>query len=189
MKDPHFRMPHQPITMLLRQWASGSREAADELLPLVYQDLKVLSRRMLNRESANDATATSLVHDLYLKLAPLDSINWTDRRHFFCFSARLMRQILIDQARSRHANPVLRAGAVEDLPWLGSVPDDYVELNAAMQELEAHDAEKAQAIELRFFMGCTSTETAEIMGLSKATVDRHVNFAKAYLYRRLRGAN
>jgi len=182
-------MTHQHITVLLRQWASGSREAADELMPLVYQDLKALSRRLLNRESSKDATATSLVHDLYLKLAPYDSVDWTDRRHFFCFSARLMRQILIDQARSRQASPVLPAGAVEDLPWLGSAPDDYVELNAAIQELEEHDAEKARAVELRFFVGCTANETAELMGLSKATVDRHVSFAKAYLYRRLRGGN
>lgn len=180
-------MSNQPITLLLRQWANGSAEAAQELMPLVYQDLKALSRRMLNRESSNEATATSLVHDLYLKLARYDSIDWTDRRHFFCFSARLMRQILTDQARSRQASPVLPAGAVEDLPWLGSAADDYVELNAAIEELEAHDAEKARAVELRFYMGCTSSETAELMGLSKATVDRHVNFAKAYLYRRLRG--
>lgn len=180
-------MPPQPITILLREWANGSHEAAQELMPLVYQDLKALSRKMLNRESSAEVTATSLVHDLYLKLVRYDSIDWTDRRHFFCFSARLMRQILTDRARSRQASPMLPAGAIEDLPWLGALPEDYVELNAALDELEERDAEKARAVELRFYMGLTSAETAEAMGLSKATVDRHVNFAKAYLYRRLRG--
>ena len=178
--------------MLLRDWAAGSEAARSQLMPLVYDDLKVLSRRMLRRESgSNNVTATALVHDLYLKLVRTEPVNWNDRRHFFSFCARLMRQILTDMARARLAdkrNALLTLAGVEEIPWIGHRPSDYLDLNLALEKLAEVEPEKAQVVELRMYMGCTAEETAEVLGIAKVTVDRHFTFAKAWLFKQLRGS-
>lgn len=181
----------ESITILLQDWAAGATSARDDLLPLVYQDLKVLSRRMLRRESGNQVTATALVHDLYLKLAHYKSVDWQDRRHFFSFCAALMRQILTDTARGRLTGKrnglMVDIISAEELPWIAGSPGEYVDLNRAMERLVEIEPEKAKVVELRVYMGFTSEETAEALGIAKATVDRHMSFAKAFLYRELRG--
>lgn len=183
-------MPEKSITVLLQEWAEGSSAARDDLMPLIYSDLKTLSRKMLSREHHADLTATSLVHDLYLKLVRHDSMSWTDRRHFFSFCAMLMRQILTDLARARLSEkrgaPIVPLAGVQEIPWIGASPADYMDLNDAMDQLYALDAEKARVVELRLYMGCTAAEVAEVTGVSKATVDRHMNFGKAFLFRKLR---
>lgn len=183
-------MPEQSITTLLREWAEGSHAARSEVLPLVYEDLKKLSRKMLSRESGPLVTATALVHDLYLRLARYESISWNDRSHFFSFCAGLMRQLLTDSARARLADKrtavVVTLAAIDDVPWISASPADYVDLNRAIDRLAENDPEKAKVVELRFYVGLTSQETAEALGIGKATVDRHMSFARAFLFRELR---
>jgi RNA polymerase sigma factor (TIGR02999 family) len=183
-------MERSDITALLRDWATGSPAAPEALMPLVYQDLKLISRRLLRRESRSELTTTALVHDLYLKLVRGDSVDLNDRRHFFSYCARLMRQILTDQARAsltgkRHATIESPLG-LEELPWLGPSPVRFLDLNSALERLALVEPEKAQVVELRVYLGCTSQETAEILGIAKVTVDRHMAFAKAWLFQQLR---
>lgn len=182
-------MDSPSITVLLRDWATGSLAARDELMPLVYTDLKTLSRRLLRREHASDLTTTALVHDLYLKLARCENLDWNDRQHFFSFCARLMRQILTDGARARLAEKrdamVESLAGIDEIPWFGQAPIAYLDLNDALDQLEATEPEKARVVEFRIYLGCTSEETAEILGLAKVTVDRHMRFAKAWLFQRL----
>jgi RNA polymerase sigma factor (TIGR02999 family) len=179
----------QSITALLQEWSAGSQTARNDLIPLVYNELKNLSQRVLGRESNPSLTATALVHDLYLKLAHYDSVEWNDRAHFFSFCAHVMRQILIDHARERLAakrSAVLVPLGIQEVPWIGGQPADYADLDRSMERLAAEEPEKARVVELRIFLGCTSEETAEILGIGKATVDRHMAFAKAWLFRSLR---
>jgi RNA polymerase sigma factor (TIGR02999 family) len=177
------------ITSLLQEWSTGSPIARNELIPLVYNELKNLSQRVLGRESDHSLTATALVHDLYLKLAHYDSVEWTDRAHFFSFCAHVMRQILIDHARERLAekrSAVIVPLGIHEIPWAGRQPADYLDLDRTLERLSAAEPEKARVVELRVFLGCTSEETADILGIGKATVDRHMAFARAWLFRSLR---
>ncbi len=179
----------RPITVLLQQWAGGSSLAREELIALVYDDLKSISRRVLRNESSGQVTATALVHDLYLKLANYNSVDWNDRKHFFSFCAHLMRQILADHARQRLAgkrNAVLVPLGLQEMPWLGENPASYLDLDRALERLAQAEPEKAKVLELRLYLGCTSEEAAGILGISKATVDRHLAFTRAWLYRELR---
>lgn len=179
----------RPITELLHEWAGGSSVAREELIPLVYDDLKSISRRVLRGESTDQVTATALVHDLYVRLTNYDSVDWNDRKHFFSFCVHLMRQILADHARQRLAgkrNAVLVPLGLQEMPWLGGDPASYLDLDRALERLNEAEPEKAKILELRLYLGCTSEETASILGISKATVDRHLAFARAWLYRELR---
>ena len=180
------------ITALLQEWTTGSATARNDLMPLVYNELKHLSHRVLGRESDPNLTATALVHDLYLKLAHYDSVEWNDRAHFFSFCAHVMRQILIDHARERLAekrNAVLVPLGIQEVPWMGRQPGDYMDLDRMIERLAASEPEKARVVELRVFLGCTAEETAEILGIAKVTVDRHMAFAKAWLFRSLRATD
>ena len=177
------------ITSLLKDWAAGSESARAALIPLVYSDLKVLSHRMLGREGSSQLNTTGLVHDLYLKLAKCEAMEWQDRHHFFSFCARVMRQILTDQARARltdKRNALLDSAiGLDQLPWVGEDATNYLDLHHALDRLTAMEPEKAAVVELRFYLGCTAEETAEILGVGKATVDRHMAFARAWLYQQI----
>jgi RNA polymerase sigma factor (TIGR02999 family) len=178
-----------PITVLLREWSTGSEEARDQLISLVYQELKNLSSRILRGESHGALTSTALVHELYMKLVGANEVSWNDRNHFFSFCARLMRQILIDQARQRNAEKrtaVIVPLGFNEIPWIGYDPATYVDLDRALEQLNAAEPDKARVVELRVYLGCTADETADILGMAKATVDRHMAFAKAWLFRCLR---
>jgi RNA polymerase sigma factor (TIGR02999 family) len=179
------------ITQLLHDWVGGSAGARDELFSLLYQDLKSLSRRVLSRESNQSLTATALVHELYVKLAPYGKVDWHDRNHFMAFCAQVLRQIIVDHARERHAQKrsaaLVPLGELE-IPWLGRSPSRYLDLDRALARLAEAEPEKARVLELRIFLGCTSEETADILGIGKATVDRHMAFARAWLFRELGGA-
>lgn len=182
-------LPSRSITVLLQEWSAGSPTARNELIPLVYNELKNLSQRVLGRESNPNLTATALVHDLYLKLAHYDSVEWTDRAHFFSFCAHVMRQILTDHARERLAekrSAVIVPLGLHEIPWVGRQPMDYLDLDRTIEQLAVAEPEKGRVVELRVFLGCTSEETAEILGIGKATVDRHMAFARAWLFRSLR---
>jgi RNA polymerase sigma factor (TIGR02999 family) len=180
------------ITVLLNEWKGGNAGAFERLVPLVYPHLRDVAASYLRRERGPGLMqATSLVHELYLRLIGQKKVAWEDRTHFFTFSAKIMRMILIDNARSNLAGR--RGGGAEhvplseDLAWIDVGSPDMLALDQALQALALVDEEKVQLVELRYFLGCTAEETAEAMGLSKPTVDRGLRFARGWLFRHLDG--
>jgi RNA polymerase sigma factor (TIGR02999 family) len=178
------------ITLLLRKWETGQPGALDELMPLVYPQLREVAAAYIRRERQPDIfQATMLVNELYLRLVTQRKAGWEDRRHFYAFAARAMRMILIDNARSNqatmHGGGATHIPLNEDLVWVGIGSPDMLDLNRALEELEVLDATKVRAIELRYFLGCTSEETATLMQVSKATVDRDLRFARTWLFERM----
>jgi RNA polymerase sigma factor (TIGR02999 family) len=178
------------ITQLLFRWKQGEPDALDRLMPLVYPHLRQVAAAYIRRESDPGVLqATALVHEVYLRLVGQGKGEWADRAHFYAFSARVMRMILTDHARSRDAQK--RGGGAghvplnEQIPWVKIGDASIIDLNRALNELDALDPQKVQLVELRYFLGCTAEETAGIMHLSKATVDREAKFARSWLYRRI----
>lgn len=178
------------ITLLLAKWRDGEPSAFEQLMPLVYPHLREVAAAYVRRERNPDVLqATALVHELYLRLINQKKAAWDDRRHFYTFAAKVMRLILIDHARGNQAQ--MRGGSAQrvplsdDLPWIDIGSLELLDLNRALDELSALDAHKVQLIELRYFLGCTAEETATLMQVSKATVDRDLKFVKSWLYRRI----
>src|SRR5580700_1926855 len=182
--------PPSEITALLRRWNKGDREALSNLASAAYPDLCAIARGFLRREgSGHTLQATGLVNELYLRLAQVKGVNLTDRRHFYAFAAQLMRMILIDHARQSRAlkrpSSATRVPLHEEMAWIDASSEEMLSLDVALDQLEAIDERKLRVLELRFFLGCTNEETAEVLDISRATVDRDLEFAKAWLYRRL----
>jgi len=178
------------ITVLLAKWRDGEATAFDELVPLVYPQLRHMAAGYINREMNPDVVqATVLVHELYLRLLKQKKADWDDRRHFYIFCARMMRMILIDHARENQIK--MRGGHSrcvplnEEILWVKIDSPELLDLNRALDELGALDAEKVKMVELRYFLGCTAEETAALMLVSKATVDRELKFIKGWLYQRI----
>src|SRR5580698_2998599 len=179
----------QLVTSLLKEWSSGNKAALDELMPLVYQQLRKLASICLNDERPDHTLrATALVHEAYLRLVDAD-IAWQDRVHFFAVSARLLRRILVDHAKAHNRDK--RGGGAEKISLDDAVlvgpqtSGGIVELDEALQRLAAHDQRKSELIELLFFGGLTYDETAEALKISPATVHRELKMAKAWLHREL----
>lgn len=186
-----FYVPGGEITLLLHQWRSGDLEAGERLTPLVYDQLRKIAESYLRREHPdNSLQPTELVNELFVELLKLNRLTWKDRSHFFVFSAKIMRQILIGHARRTKA--AKRGGELEHLPlnaeldWIGE-PDvpETLDLTTALDELEQADAQKVRALEMRYFFGFSAEETAELLGISKATVDREIRFTLGWLHQRL----
>ena len=182
------------ITMLLSQWREGAAGAFDRLMPLVYPRLRELAASYVRRERTPGLMqATSLVNELYLRLVAQRKADWEDRAHFYTFSAMVMRRILIDNARDNLAQR--RGGGAEHVPldediaWVGVGSAEMLELDQGLEALARVDAGKVRLIELRYFLGCTAEETAEIAKISKATVDRELKFARGWLFRYMGGAS
>jgi RNA polymerase sigma factor (TIGR02999 family) len=178
------------ITLLLGQWRDGDPVAFDMLAPAVYDHLHEVAAGYLRSErSGNTLQATALVNELFLRLLKVRSVSYSDRVHFFTFSAKVMRRILVDSARRKSAHKrggqAERAPLSDELAWVDANSADMLDLDAALNELAALDAMKARIIELRFFLGAASEEAADLLGVSKATVDRSVRFAITWLHRRL----
>jgi RNA polymerase sigma factor (TIGR02999 family) len=178
------------ITVLLAKWRDGQASAFDELVPLVYPQLRQMAAGYIHREMNPDVVqATVLVHELYLRLLNQRKAAWDDRRHFYIFCARMMRMILIDHARENQIK--MRGGNTkcvplnEELLWVKIDSPELLDLNRALDELGALDPEKVKLVELRYFLGCTAEETAALMLVSKATVDRELKFIKGWLYQRM----
>jgi RNA polymerase sigma factor (TIGR02999 family) len=178
------------ITVLLAKWRDGEQSAFDELMPLVYPHLREVAGAYVRRERNPDVMQpTVLVHELYLRLLNQKKAVGDDRAHFYTFAAKVMRLILIDHARGNHAQS--RGGGHErvplneDLPWVEVGSPELLDVNRALDELAKLDARKVQLVELRYFLGCTAEETADLMKISKATVDRELKFIKSWLYRRI----
>ena len=178
------------ITRLLRQWSDGRDEAFRELLPLAYKRLRQMATaRMRCERPDHTLQPTALVGELYLRLAGAKLGNWQDREHFYAFCARAMRWILTDHARARtreKRGTDLLLPVTEDIRWLGEREEDTYDLDQALSRLEEIDPRKTRILELRVYLGCTADETAGILNLSKATVNRDMRLACAWLCRELR---
>ena len=178
--------------MLLRAWREGDETALDALMPLVHDELRRIARGCLHGERANHSVqATELVNEAYLRLVDVRQVDWQDRTHFLAMSARLMRRVLVDLARSRGADK-RGGGAVRvtlDEAAIGGIaPDaDVIRLDDALQALAALDDRKSRVVELRFFGGLTADETAVALQVSSKTVLRDWEFARAWLQRELTG--
>ena len=180
----------QNITLLLEACVNGKREAVNELLPLVYQELKRISSKYLNDEYRNHTLQTTeLVHEAYIKLVGGQEINWQNRAHFFGIAANSMRQILIDYARKRNSQKRgegkthLSLDSVEEIAFQSE--EDIIALDEAMKKLEAFDPDLNKIVELRFFAGLNVEETAKVLDRSASTVKREWSLARAWLFREL----
>ncbi len=184
---------HHDITNLLVAWRGGDQAALTSLLPLVYRRLKKISHHLIRGErSGHMLEATALVHEAYVRLIDLEHIGWQDRAHFYAMCARIMRRVLVDDAR--HRNRAKRGGGAvrvetEELKRLpsGRAPQ-LVALDEALAELAKHDKEVAQIVELRFFGGLDREEIGEVLGISSATVTRRWRAARAWLISHLNDA-
>jgi len=186
-----FAIPNEPepgeITVLLQRWKDGDQTALDDLLPYVYPHLRETAAAFLRREPGDHTLQpTALVNELYLRLIQQRKADWNDRAHFFTFAAKLMRRILVDHARA--ANSGKRGGELphlslsDEIPWINLNGAEFIDVHRALDELEGIDARKVRMVELRYFLGCTLAETAEMLGVSSATAERDLKFVRAWLY-------
>lgn len=177
------------VTILLREWEAGKPEALDRLFGVVYPELRRIAGALFQGGAAESLLQpTSVVNELFLKLIRQRSLRFEDRTHFYSLCARLMRRVLIDQARSQKSDKRDIGLAVpfeEALAWIDARPVEVLDLDRALDELEALDPRKCRMVEFRFLLGFTSEETAELMNVSKPTVDRDLRFARAWLCQRL----
>lgn len=179
------------VTQLLRQLRDGQPQAASELFPLIYGELRRIANVQMSRERrGHTLQATAIVHEAYMRMAGGQQVDWQDRAHFFAFAARTMRQVLLDYARQRRAGK--RGGEAAHKVDLDSellVGDDRLEdviaLDDLLNRLAAMDPDQARIVELRFFGGLNVEETAEAMGVSPRTVKREWQMARAWLDREL----
>jgi len=188
-------VPDEPaspgVTQLLIDWSNGDENALKQLIPLVHEELRRVARRHMAHERAEHTLqATALVNEAYMRLVDVQRVKWQNRAHFFAMSARLMRRILVDFARSRRyqkrgggAQKVTLDEALVVSPEPGS---DLVRLDEVLTALAAVDSRKAQVVEMRFFGGLSVEETAEALHVSRDTVMRDWKLAKAWLLRELK---
>ena len=182
------------ITQLLINWRDGDKAALDQLMPLVYEELRRLARGFMGKERNNHTLQTSaLINEAYLKLVDQDETNWQNRAHFFAVSAQIMRHILIDHARSygyeKRGAGAQRLGLDDVKVFSEERAGELVALDEALTDLATVDPRKSRLVELRFFGGLNIEETAEVMNLSPTTVQREWRAAKAWLQRFIKGEN
>lgn len=178
------------VTRLLQAWGQGDESALEQLMPLVYQELRRLAHRyMAGEQTGQTLQTTALVHEVYLRLIDVKTVDWQDRAHFYALSARMMRRILVDLARSR-AYQKRGGGAThvqldEALTVSTARGSELLEVDNALQRLSTVDPRKSQVVELRFFGGLTVEETAVALKVSPETVMRDWRLAKSWLTREL----
>ncbi|MEO6830110.1 MAG: ECF-type sigma factor [Acidobacteriaceae bacterium] len=177
------------ITVLLHEWGEGKPAAMDHLFELIYPQLRRIAGALFHGERPeNVLQPTSVVNELFLKLIRQRSLRFEDREHFYSLSARIMRRLLVDHARSEGRQK--RDGGIpvplhEELAWVDAKSAELMDLDRVLEELEDLDKRKCRMIELRFFLGFTAEETAELLNTSKASVDRELRFVRGWLYDRL----
>jgi len=182
----------QHVTSLLLAWSGGDRDALDQLVPLVHDELRRRARRAMSHERTDHSLQpTALVNEVYLRLIDLKQVQWTDRAHFLALAARLMRRILVDLARAQLTQK-RGAGAVnvsldeDSIMAPGRGRENLVALDEALQALATLDPRRCQVVELRFFAGMDVDETAAVLNVSRRTVMRDWTLARAWLFRELR---
>ena len=182
----------QNITELLVGYGRGDKETLDQLMPIVYDELRRQAARYLRREQVGHTLqTTALIHEAYVRLVDQRNVQWQNRAHFFGIAAQLMRRILVDHARTKKR---VKRGGSDIRVSLGDATVavkgqdlDVVALDEALDRLAQIDEQQSRVVELRFFSGLTVEETAEVMHISKATVKRDWSMAKAWLHRELSG--
>jgi len=184
--------PHD-VTQLLLAWSAGDENALNELIPLVYEELRRLAKSHMRRERpGHTLQTTALANEAYLRLVDARNVQWQSRAHFFAIAARLMRQILVDFARLRrsakHGKGLETETLEEALVVTPQQSTNLVALDDALKSLARVDARKSQVVEMRFFGGLTEEETAEVLKVSEKTVRRDWNLAKVWLMRELSGS-
>ncbi|HEV3061160.1 MAG TPA: sigma-70 family RNA polymerase sigma factor [Vicinamibacterales bacterium] len=184
-----------PITRLLADWRSGNQAALDQLLPLVYEELRRLAKRQMRREAPGHLLqTTALVHEAYLRLVDQNQIGWQTRAHFYAVAAQVMRHILVDYARGRRRAKRGEGVPAMSLDDVAVLSDDRVEevigVHVALERLSMLDPRKGRVFELRYFGGMSIDEAADVLQVSPATVARDWRMAKAWLRRAIgEGAN
>ena len=186
-------MPPPDVTQILRKWSDGNETASEQLMPLVYDELRRLARDYLRRERADHTLQpTALVHEAYIRLVDDKRVTWQDRAHFYGIAARLMRRILVDHARSRNAQ---KRGGLERKIVLDEATDvapagtpDLVALDEALHDFAKSYPRKSKVVELKFFGGLEAVQIAEVLQVSEKTVLRDWSFAKLWLCRELNAA-
>jgi RNA polymerase sigma factor (TIGR02999 family) len=181
------------VTRVLCAIEQGDPQAADQLLPLVYEELRKLAAQRLARESPGQTLqATALVHEAYLRLVgPLDAKPWNGRRHFFGAAAEAMRRILVENARRKagvkHGGKLHRGELPESRLVAPAISEDLLALDEALTQLAQTDAVAAELVKLRYFAGLTSEKAAEALGMSSTTADRTWAYARAWLHKKMKG--
>ena len=179
------------VTRILNAIEQGDAKATDELLPLVYEELRVLASQKLSHEAPGQTLqATALVHEAYLRLVGDEPRGWENRGHFFAAAAEAMRRILVDTARrkrrTKHGGEAQRIDIDKvDVP-VDQLPDDLLALDEALTRLSEQEPLKADLVKLRYFAGLTAEQTAEALSISKATADRYWAYARAWLFDEIR---
>lgn len=178
------------VTALLRKWSAGDQQAVAELTPVVYAELRRIAHRLLQRENAeNSLRSADLVHEAYLKLVDQREAHFHDRAHFFAIAAQLMRRILVDHARARHREKrgghAVTLSLNENIDAAAGRDFELIALDDALDALAKLDAQQSRIVELRFFAGLSIAETADLLGVSKTTVNRDWVTARAWLIREL----
>jgi RNA polymerase sigma factor (TIGR02999 family) len=179
------------VTQILEAVGGGIPHAAEKLLPLVYEELRRLAAaKMAQQPAGQTLQATALVHEAYLRLVGAERPGWADRHHFFAAAAEAMRHILVDNARrkrcAKHGAGQKRLD-VDQIDITAGVPEDKLLLvSEALEKLALEDPLPAEVVKLRYFVGLTHAESAQVLGLSEATVRRHWDFARVWLYQAIR---
>ena len=178
------------ITQLLNRWERGEPEALESLAPLVYNQLRAIAQGFLRNERRDHTLQpTAVVNEVFMDLLRLRRLALNDRAHFFAFAAQLTRRVLIDSARRAKAEKRglgwTRVPLDAELAWLSHEGSESLDLSAALNELREFDPLKTRAVELHYFLGCTVEETADVLQISKRTLERSLRFSLAWLHRRL----
>lgn len=176
------------VTRILNAIEGGDTKATDELLPLVYAELRLLAAQKLSHEQPGQTLqATALVHEAYLRLVGLEKQSWASKRHFFMAAAEAMKRVLIDHARQKKS---LKRGGNRDRVPLDSINtpqnnpplyDDLIDLDEALEKLSKRDSTKADLVKLRYFAGLTGVQAAQALGISHATAERYWDYASSWL--------
>ena len=181
----------EDVTSMLIEWSEGDLGALDRLMPAVYDELHRIAERYFRRErSDNTLQPTALVNEVYLRMVKQSGVSWQNRAQFFGIAATTMRRILVERARARNAAKRGKGNYKVDLTDVSDVPDnsnclDLLMLDRALHELSSFDAQQCRIVECKFFGGLSIEETAEVIGVSPATVKREWALAKAWLFREL----
>ena len=179
------------VTQILDAMDHGDAQAADQLLPLVYGELRRLAAsKMASENPGHTLQPTALVHEAWLRLVGDENRRFNDRTHFFAAAAEAMRRILVDSARrkkaQRHGGDQLRVDMPEITCGLPENDDQILAINEALEKFAAQDKQKAELVKLRYFVGLTIPEAAEVLGISEATAKRHWDYARAWLFDEIR---
>ena len=190
---PLMKPAPNEITQLLQDWSGGDETALDKLMPLVYEELHQLAHQHMRREQPGHMLQTSaLINEAYLRLVDQQQIRWESRAHFFGIAARLMRRILVDEARKRNAakrgGRAIEVSLIEGANIAREQAANVVALDDALKTLQAIDSRQSEIVELRFFGGLSIGETAEVLKVSPGTVMRDWTFARAWLRQQMDGS-